>query len=124
MKMLAVITGLVLSACASHPSRPKWPSDWGPYTLKLQQGMSEYQAIWAIGFQPSRIELALCGGGVSGPHWTCRILIYETEYEYRKRSTFYQTEYEYRTRSLWVYEAYSKFDSNEGAWIVNSWNSD
>jgi len=73
--------------------------DWGPFSLRLQEGMTEQEAINAIGYSPNKVEQRTCGSDSVGGSWSCRILTY---------GDFYG--------SLTVYEQRSG-----GLWVVNGW---
>jgi hypothetical protein len=73
--------------------------DWGPSSLRLSEGMTELEAINAIGYQPNKAELETCGTESSNGAWQCRILTYGTN-----------------SSSLVVFER----SSDEG-WVVNHW---
>lgn len=49
--------------------------NWGQASLRIQQGMTEAQAIAAVGHDPARAEITTCGLATKGP-WTCRILVF------------------------------------------------
>jgi len=87
---LAVI---VLSGCAVY-FNPNAAS------LRLQQGMTESEAIAAVGQPPTSAEVTVCGANKSP--WNCRILRFKA---------FDQI------HELTVYEAQSA-----GAWRVDSWS--
>ncbi len=94
---ILLIATAVLSACASRPS------DWQPFGLRLRQGMSESQAIAAIGYAPDTTEVVKCGGE-QGAAWECRMLTFNSAGGDRQHS-------------LIVYEA-----NFNGIWRVDSWN--
>lgn len=96
-KLLLAAT-LVLCACASRPS------DWRPLGNRLQQGMSEAQAIAALGFAPSTVEVVSCGGD-RGQAWECRMLTFESSGSAPQHP-------------LIVYEA-----NQVGVWRVDSWHT-
>jgi hypothetical protein len=54
--------------------------DWGPASLRLSEGMTEQQAIAAIGYRPSRAELTTCGQNTDAGAWDCRILTFGDRY--------------------------------------------
>jgi hypothetical protein len=74
--------------------------DWGPFSLRLRQGMTEQEAINAIGYLPNKVEQKTCGSNSSGGAWSCRILAYS---DFRG--------------SLRVYEQH-----NGDLWVVNGWD--
>lgn len=47
-------------------------------SLKLQQGMTEAEAISAIGFPPDSAELKTCGTRTKSGSWSCRILTFHS----------------------------------------------
>src|SRR5271165_6891812 len=53
---ILLIATVALSACAARPS------DWRPISLRIRQGMTEGQAIAAIGYKPNTTEVVTCGG--------------------------------------------------------------
>lgn len=69
--ILSAIT-VALSACG-----PVRPIDWRPYSLRLAQGMTERQAISAIGYQPDRAQVTTCAAGTNDA-WRCRILSFDS----------------------------------------------
>jgi len=75
--------------------------DLGPASLRLQQGMTETQAIAAIGSKPNRAEVKTCGSTTGNP-WTCRVLYYGSG-----------------PHMLSVYFSQSIGDDS---WIVNNWH--
>jgi hypothetical protein len=92
MKTAAILlAALVLAACVN--------ATLGPASLRLQQGMTESQAIAAIGSNPNRAEVRTCGS-TSGNPWTCRVLYYGSP-----------------PHTLNVY-----FSQNDGTWVVNNWS--
>jgi hypothetical protein len=94
---IALIATVVLSACASRPG------NWQPMSLRLREGMTEDQAIAAIGYKPDTTEVVTCGGS-RGAGWECRMLTFGSS------GTDQQ-------HPLIVYEA-----NHQGAWRVDSWN--
>lgn len=66
---------LCVTACASSPSTPTRPQDWRRYSLRLQDGMTEEQAIAAIGYSPDSVNLNVCGAPSNSQ---CRILSYDS----------------------------------------------
>jgi hypothetical protein len=73
--------------------------DWGPSSLRLSEGMTEQQAIAALGYQPSRAEVTTCGRDTTSGEWDCRVLTFGN-----------------RRNNLVVYER-----REDESWIVNSW---
>jgi hypothetical protein len=51
-------------------------TDWGPFSLRLSEGMTEQQAINAVGYQPNRAEVEICGANSKKGPWDCRVLTY------------------------------------------------
>jgi hypothetical protein len=94
---ILLIATVVLSACASRPS------DWRPFSLRLQEGMTESQAIAAIGYAPNTTEVVTCGG-TRGAAWECRMLYFDSSGIDQQHP-------------LIVYEA-----NHNGVWRVDSWN--
>lgn len=94
---ILLIAAAVLSACASRPR------DWQSFSLRLRQGMSERQAIAAIGYVPDTAEVVACGAE-RGAAWECRMLTFNSAGDDRQHS-------------LIVYEA-----NFNGIWRVDSWN--
>jgi hypothetical protein len=54
--------------------------DWGPFSLRLSEDMTEQQIINAIGYQPNQVSLETCGTQSSLGPWDCRILIFGSKY--------------------------------------------
>jgi hypothetical protein len=74
--------------------------DWGPYSLRLSEGMTEQQAINTVGYLPNRAEQDTCGGNTTSGEWSCRILTFGD-----------------RRNNLTIWER------REGeVWLVNNWN--
>jgi hypothetical protein len=105
----AAIASLLLAACnttsvtSSQPiTAPSRPQDWGSFSLKLEQGMTEQQAIAAIGYSPDSASVTTCGPrDQPNKLWDCRLLKYG----------------DLGTRhDLMIYE-----EKIGGAWYVNSW---
>jgi hypothetical protein len=94
---IVLIATVVLSACASRPS------DWRPMSLRLREGMTEDQAIAAIGYKPDTTEVVTCEG-TRGAEWECRMLSFGSSGTDRQHP-------------LIVYEA-----NHQGVWRVDSWN--
>jgi hypothetical protein len=65
---------LLISGCASLAA-----TDWGPASRRIQQGMTEQEAIKVIGYAPNRVQMSTCGGLNGIPRWSCRILYYDSE---------------------------------------------
>jgi hypothetical protein len=89
-----IIASVTLAACDYH--------DLGSASLRLQQGMTEAEAIAAIGSPPNRANVTPCG---KKSELTCRILIYDGT----------------DAHQLIVYEAAEA--SVHGVWRVISWNT-
>lgn len=96
-RIAAALASTILSACASRPS------DWRPLSLHLREGMTESQAIAAIGYPPNTTEVVNCGAS-RGPAWDCRMLYFDSSAVDQQHS-------------LIVYEA-----NHSGTWRVDSWN--
>lgn len=91
-----LIAAVALSACAARPS------DWQPISARLRQGMTEDQAIAAIGYKPSATEVVTCGA--PGATWECRMLSFDSSGSDQQHP-------------LILYEA-----NHQGVWRVDSWN--
>jgi len=85
---------MTLAACEGGQWRP---DDWRQASLRLQLGMTEEEAITAIGFPPDSAEMRTCGTKTE-TSGTCRIIAYDG------------------THDLQIIEAHV-----EGVWLVNSW---
>jgi hypothetical protein len=92
-----LISVAVFSACASRPS------DWRPFSARLWEGMTENQAIAAIGYAPNTTELVNCEAA-RGAVWECRMLYFDSSGIEQQHA-------------LVVYEA-----NYNGVWRVDSWN--
>jgi hypothetical protein len=92
----------VLISLGAAPLEAASRFDWGPYSLRLAEDMTEQAAISAIGYQPNKVERKTCGADTSGGEWECRILTFGNN-----RS------------SLTVFERRS-----DELWVVNSWMVD
>jgi hypothetical protein len=88
-----VLAVIALSGCATF-------FDPGAASLRLRQGMTESEAIAAVGRPPTSAEVRVCGG--SSSPWNCRILTFKA---------FDQI------HELTVFEAKS-----DGEWRVDSWS--
>src|ERR1700676_1617952 len=53
--------------------------DWGPFSLRLSEGMTELDAINVIGHRPNKAELTTCGTESTDGAWECRILTYRND---------------------------------------------
>ena len=91
-----LISMAVVCACASRPS------DWRDISARLREGMTENQAIAAIGYAPNTTELVNCGAA-RGTVWECRMLYFGSSAS--------------EQHALVVYEA-----NYNGVWRVDSWN--
>jgi hypothetical protein len=104
MKAVAIVLStLLLGGCSTAPLTivpGKVAPDLGPASLRLEQGMTEPQAIAAVGAQPDRAEVRTCGTTSGNPPWTCRLL-YFSSYPH--------------TLSVFFSE------SVDGTWLTNSW---
>jgi len=103
MKRLVVIilAGAILCLVGSPSfARPKKAMDWGPSSHRLSEGMTEQQAIGAIGFSPNKDEQTTCGTQAASGPWTCRILTFGDSYN-----------------NLTVFER----DDGDQSWVVNHW---
>jgi hypothetical protein len=74
-------------------------NDWGPFSLRLSEDMTEQQVINVIGYQPNQVTLETCGNQSSNGPWECRILIFGSKYN-----------------GLTILER-----RNGPFWVVNSW---
>jgi hypothetical protein len=74
-------------------------ADWGASSLRLSDGMTEQDAINAIGYQPNKVHLETCGAESAGGAWDCRVLTFGD-----------------RRNNLTVLERRS-----DESWVVNSW---
>jgi hypothetical protein len=102
-RIVLVLFLLCMTACATCATSPSRPQDWRHYSLRLQQGMTEEQAIAAIGYSPNSVDLNFCGANSSSQ---CRILSYD--------STGQAPDW----HPLTVWE-----QSRNGAWIVFAWRA-
>ena len=84
--------------CAS-PVEAASDIDWGRFSLRLSEDMTEQQAISAVGYKPNKAELTTCGAESRDGPWQCRILTFGNNYS-----------------SLVVYERRSG-----ELWVVNNW---
>lgn len=73
--------------------------DWGPFSLRLAEGMTEQEAINAVGYRPNKVDQTTCGANSAGGAWDCRILTFGDLYG-----------------NLMVLERRSG-----SLWVVNSW---
>jgi hypothetical protein len=89
-----------LEAYARERAATRERFNWGPFSLRLSDGMAEPEAINAIGYQPNKAERTTCGTESSNGEWQCRILTYGND-----------------DSNLVVFER----SSDEG-WVVNSWS--
>ena len=75
---------------------------WGPFSLVLSEGMTEQEAINAVGYSPNKAELSTCGSESVGGAWNCRILTWGDRYNYMRV-------YERRSGGLWVLNNWSVY---------------
>jgi hypothetical protein len=101
--IVLVLLLLFVTACATSPSRPQRPQDWRSYTLRLQQGMTEEQAIAAIGYAPNSVNLNFCEADSSSQ---CRILSYDSTGQVP----------DWHPLTVWE-------QSRNGKWIVIAWRT-
>ena len=95
MKSFALLfLAIALTACEDVHSRP---NDWRQASLVLKPGMTEEEAVVAIGYLPDSAQVKTCGTDVDQA-WECRIISYNGKYD------------------LQIVEA-----NVDGAWLVNSW---
>jgi hypothetical protein len=103
-----VVSGVLYSMSAPSLARPRNTMDWGPSSLRLSEGMTEGQAIEAIGYRPSKAELDTCGTKAASGPWTCRILTFGDSFN-----------------NLTVFERDNADDGDQAVglhqWIVNHW---
>jgi hypothetical protein len=92
-------TLLTCGALCLFGASPANAMDWGPSSLRLSEGMTERQAVAAIGYLPSRAEVTTCGGDTVSGEWNCRILTFGNGQS-----------------NLIVFER-----RDDEIWIVNSW---
>ncbi len=108
-RISAAVALLVLTACnttsvtsSQSITASSRPFDWRPFSLRLQQGMSEQQAIAAIGYLPDSASVTTCGPREKPKEmWQCRLLKYGDIHS---------------NYTLTIYEA-----KIGDAWHVNSW---
>jgi hypothetical protein len=62
---------LLLAGCDAADLR-----DIRSASLKLQQGMTEVEAINVVGFPPDSADLGTCGTNTKKGAWTCRTLTF------------------------------------------------
>jgi hypothetical protein len=98
-RTIAVFACVILSWISAPAFARPARTDWGPFSLRLSEGMTEQQAIKAIGYGPNRAELSTCGADTADGEWNCRIITFGDQYS-----------------NLTIYER----SSDEG-WIVTSW---
>lgn len=65
----AISAVFLLEACGGPNCNPCW--DAGVASTKLRIGMTEEEAISAIGWDPSASEMSTCGGAVGQP-FSCK----------------------------------------------------
>lgn len=92
---VCMILNWITAPTHARPAR----TDWGPFSLRLSEGMTEQQAVDAIGYGPNRAELRTCGTDKAGGEWDCRILTFGDQ-----------------SSNLIIYERRS-----DQLWVVNSW---
>jgi hypothetical protein len=71
-------TPQVVAASPTYQPAPTPTLNAGHASLKLRVGMTEHEAITAIGWQPKSAEVETCGGSTGSP-WQCRILKFGTD---------------------------------------------
>jgi hypothetical protein len=89
-----------MTLCWISVPSPAAATDWGPFSLRLSEGMTEQDAIAAIGYQPNMVESETCGTNSKRGAWDCRVLTYGN-----------------RQNNLTILERRSG-----GSWVVNSWS--
>jgi hypothetical protein len=98
-KLAAVACVMVLTAFPAHAQYV----DLGYLSLRLNEDMTEYEVLRALGYRPDSIELSTCGQLSDRGSWQCRIWKYWSDYPLSLLSVEF-----YKDRT--------------GAWRVNSWN--
>jgi hypothetical protein len=94
-----IVAGTIFSGASQADIRHR--TDWGPSSLRLVEGMTEEEAIKAVGQWPSKAEVTTCGSESSSGEWTCRILTFGDRYS-----------------SLRI------FERRDDQWVVNNWSVD
>jgi len=97
-RAIAFFTCIILSliGISSHAAA----TDWGAFSLRLSEEMTEQQVMNALGHQPNMTTVETCGTRSVRGAWQCRVLTFGD-----------------RHSNLTVLER----RSNE-VWIVNSWS--
>ena len=94
-----VLCAVVVWLCGSPLNAASF-FNWGPYSFRLAEDMTEQQAISAVGYQPNKAELTTCGTQSSSGPWDCRILTFGNSRSY-----------------LMIFERRSG-----DSWVVNNWS--
>ena len=68
------MTKLILAALVALSVQPAQAYDWSSFSLRLRDGMTDQEAISAIGYLPTRVESKTCGTKTKHP-WSCRFLM-------------------------------------------------
>lgn len=106
LRYIVTASTVGMFACSNvEHSNVEHSQDWGPASLRLQEGMTEKEAIQAVGYTPSKAEIHTCGSQSNGGSWDCRIL------------TFGNIAFGNIDSKLNIIEA--RVGAN---WLVSSWN--
>jgi hypothetical protein len=71
----------ILLAATLMTSTAAYASEWGSPSLRLSDDMTEQQAINAVGYSPSSVDLGTCGQRSAHGTWTCKKLMFGDYYD-------------------------------------------
>jgi hypothetical protein len=71
---------MLCSSIGASSATSRRGMDWGPSSLRLSEGMTEQEAITAVGYPPNKAEQQTCGTEAASGPWTCRILTFGNSY--------------------------------------------
>jgi hypothetical protein len=107
-RLIAILLSATALWAASSPATARNRMNWGPSSLQLAEGMTEQQAIKAVGYSPDKAELQTCGTEAPSGPWTCRIITFGDSYNH-----------------LTVFERDDADDGDRSVglhmWVVNHW---
>ena len=81
-RLIAILLSATALWAASSPATARNRMNWGPSSLQLAEGMTEQQAIKAVGYSPDKAELQTCGTEAPSGPWTCRIITFGDSYNH------------------------------------------
>jgi hypothetical protein len=89
---------------APGPTRPQFApcadADWGCFSARLGEDMTEREVTNTIGYRPNKVEMETCGSQTPRP-WACKVYTFGGFYS--RLTVFFHRD-------------------DDGTWIVNNWS--